>query len=77
MNARPRLRSSLVEPRRLGLWVERSADERLTAMAASVGTTKSALMQWLIEQAPADEAGRPVGWEAAHPREEELPIESP
>lgn len=77
MNAQPRTRGSLVEPRRLGLWVERSADERLTAMAKTVGTTKSALMQWLIEQAAVDPSGRPIGWESDHPRAEELPIESP
>jgi|GEM_PF-3342911 len=77
MNAQPRHRGSLVEPRRVGLWVERSADERLTAMASAVGATKSALMQWLIEQADVDPAGRPIGWEFDHPRDQELPIESP
>lgn len=71
-NARTRPRSSLVEPRRLGLWVERSADERLAQMAASVGTTKSALMQRLIEQAPVDEAGRPLGWPVDQAVQEEL-----
>ncbi len=77
MNAQTRPRGSLVEPRRVGLWVERTADERLTSMARAVGATKSALMQWLIEQAEVDPAGRPVGWESEHPRAEELPIESP
>lgn len=77
MNAQTRPRGSLVEPRRVGLWVERTADERLAAMASAVGATKSALMQWLIEQAEVDPTGRPVGWESDHPRAEELPIESP
>jgi len=77
MNAQPRPRGSLVAPRRIGLWVEGSADERLTAMAAAVGTTKSAMMQWLIEQPEVDPAGRPHGWDADHPRTEELPINSP
>ncbi len=76
VNIQPRQRGSLVDPRRLGLWVERSADERLTAMAGSVGATKSALMQWLIEQADVDAAGRPRGWDSDHPRAEELPLDS-
>ena len=77
MNARRRERGSLVEARKVGLWFEAGADARLSELANAAGTTRSALAQWLIEHAPVDVDGRPVGWERDHPREEELPIDTP
>lgn len=62
MQVRRRERGSLVNPLKVGLTLERAADDRLTAMAGAVGVTKSELTQWLIESTPLDERGRPVAW---------------
>lgn len=75
-NVRRRDRGSLVDARKVGLWIEGPADERLTALADAADTTRSALTQWLIERADADADGVPVGWLNDHPREEELPIDT-
>lgn len=77
VSTRGRPRGSLVDPRRISLLIEASADERLNSFADAAGTSRSGLIQWLIERTAADEAGRPVGWKVDHPREEELPIDSP
>lgn len=73
---RHRDRGSLVDARKVGLWIEGPADERLTALADAADTTRSALTQWLIERADVDADGVPVGWLNDHPREEELPIDT-
>lgn len=75
-NVRRRDRGSLVDARKVGLWIEGPADERLTALADAVDTTRSALTQWLIERADVDADGVPAGWLNDHPREEELPIDT-
>lgn len=75
-NVRRRGRGSLVDARKVGLWIEGPADERLTALADAADTTRSALTQWLIERADVDADGVPVGWLNDHPREEELPIDT-
>lgn len=71
-----RPRGSLDDARKVGLWLEGVADERLTELATSVGATRSAFTQWLIETVPLDHDGRPAGWDEAHPHDEELPINS-
>ena len=77
MDSGRRPRGSLVEPRKVGIWLETRVDDRLNQLAAAAGTSKSAITQWLIERVELDADGRPVGWDADHPREEELPIDSP
>jgi len=74
MKVQRRPRGSLDEARKIGLWIEAQADDRLAELAAAAGTTKSALTQWLIEAVEVDEVGQPIGWTKDHPREEELPI---
>ena len=73
-NRRPR--GSLVDPRKIGLTVEKRSDERLTSAAAAARTTRAALAQWLIDRMAVDEHGVPVGWWDDHqrPNELELPI---
>jgi hypothetical protein len=57
-----RERGSLIRPKQVNVMLESAADERLAAMATAAGATKSALVQWLIDQAQLDESGRPAGW---------------
>lgn len=75
MNTPRRERGSLVGAKRVGLTFEEEADERLTALARAAGTSRSAVAQWLIEQATTDANGAPKGWRHAHRLESELPIE--
>ena len=77
MSTRGRPRGSLVDVRRISLLIEAGADERINNLASAVGTSRSGLIQWLVEHVEVDAHGKPVGWDAEHPREEELPIESP
>ncbi len=77
MSTRGRPRGSLVAPRRISLLIEASADERLNSLVDAAGTSRSGLIQWLIDRVEVDAHGKPVGWDAEHPRDEELPIESP
>ncbi len=74
VNVRRRERGSLENSRKVALWFEAEANSRLTAIANAAGTTRSALAQWLIDQAEVDEDGVPIGWADAHPKLEELPI---
>ncbi len=74
MNTRGRPRGSLVDVRRISLLIEASADERLNDLAEAAKTSRSGLIQWLVEHVEADAQGKPVGWDAAHPHDEELPI---
>ena len=77
MAPRRRPRGSLDEPRKVGLWFEAVADDRLSKLATSVGATRSEFTQWLVENVPLDADGKPVGWDETHPNDEELPINSP
>jgi len=77
MAPRRRPRGSLDEPRKVGLWLETVADDRLSELATRVGATRSEFTQWLVENVPLGVDGRPVGWDETHPVEEELPINSP
>jgi len=76
MATQRRPRGSLNEPRKVGLWLEAVADDRLTELATSVGATRSAFTQWLVEHVPLDNDGHPAGWDDDHPHDEELPINS-
>jgi hypothetical protein len=73
-NRRPR--GSLVEPRRAAIWIEARVDDDLTVLAGRIGTTRSGLMQWLLESVRLDEHGIPVGWADTHPSEAQLPIDA-
>lgn len=77
MSKRGRPRGSLVNVRRISLLIEADADERINTLAAAVGSSRSALIQWLVEHVDTDAHGKPVGWDAEHPRAEELPIANP
>lgn len=77
MSTRGRPRGSLVDVRRISLLIEADADERINDLADATGTSRSGLIQWLVEHVEVDERGKPVGWDAEHPRDEELPIDSP
>lgn len=69
MTSRRRERDSLVGAKKVALIFEADANARLSALATAAGTTRSAVAQWLIEQARTDENGVPVGW--VDPRERE------
>ena len=57
-----RPRNSLDERKNVIVGLERPARQQLKHMAQSLGTSQSALTQWLIENVPLDDSGRPVGW---------------
>lgn len=63
---------SLVDGRRVGLWFEETANQRLGELAKNARTSKSAMAQWLIETVETDENGVPLGWPSD---DEQLPID--
>lgn len=76
MEIKRRPHGSLVGGRKVGLWLEAEADAHLTALSNSVGTTRSAVVQWLIESASLDDKGKLAGWKENPPHEEELPLDT-
>ena len=64
-----RPRGSLKDRVRVSLTVESESWDRLGVMAAAAGTSRSGIMQWLVDHAETDEQGHLIGW-----RDEELPM---
>lgn len=77
MAVRSRRRGSLVEPRRVAFMLEAPAVDALAREARELGVSKSALVQWLIQNIPRDAQGVPTGWAESHHSNEELPIDTP
>ena len=69
-----RPRGSLVEPKKVLLTLEGSADNRLSQLAGQLGVTKSALAQFLIETVELDERSRVAGFPRPATRQEEFDI---
>ncbi len=59
-----RPRNSLVDPKPVLMTLEGPTRQHLSELVEATGANKSALAQWLIENFPLDENGRPVGWPA-------------
>jgi hypothetical protein len=57
--------------------LEAPAVDALTHEARKLGVSKSALVQWLIQNIPRDTQGVPAGWAESHHNDEELPIDAP
>lgn len=57
--------------------LEAPAVDALAREARELGVSKSALVQWLIQNTPRDTQGVPVGWAESHHSNEELPIDTP
>ena len=66
-----------VRSRRRGSLVEPPAVDALAREARELGVSKSALVQWLIQNVPRDAQGVPAGWAESHHNNEELPIDTP
>lgn len=77
MVVRSRRRGSLVEPRRVAFMLEAPAVDALAREARNLGVSKSALVQWLIQNIQRDTQGVPVGWAESHHNDKELPIDAP
>ncbi|MEA5647806.1 MAG: hypothetical protein R5N60_10415 [Cutibacterium granulosum] len=54
-----------------------AAVDALAREARELGVSKSALVQWLIQNVPRDAQGVPAGWAESHHNNEELPIDTP
>jgi hypothetical protein len=75
VTTRRRPRGTLVKPRRVLFTLEEQADRHLLELAEQLGTSKSALAQWLIDNIEVDGRGVPRGWSAEYPStQQELPI---
>ncbi|MDU3821440.1 MAG: hypothetical protein R5N81_00585 [Cutibacterium granulosum] len=57
--------------------LEAPAVDALAREARELGVSKSALVQWLIQNVPRDAQGVPAGWAESHHNNEELPIDTP
>jgi hypothetical protein len=67
----------MVNPIQFGVTIETVANERLSALAAASGASRSLFVQRLIENVPLDANGVPVWWPAEeypHRMEETLPM---
>ena len=59
----------MIDPVRVNLMIEAAAWDRITSMATAAGTSRSGIIQWLVDNAQTDAQGRIVGWP-----DEELPM---
>ena len=73
MATRRRPRGTLVDPVAIGYEIERSAKQRLDAIARNSGVSGSYMLQLLIERLELNEKGVPKWWTPIS-SEEELPI---
>ena len=68
----------MVNPIQFGVTIETVANERLSALAAASGASRSLFVQRLIENVPLDANGVPLCWPAEeyppHRTEETLPM---
>jgi hypothetical protein len=76
MAAQRRPRGSLRDAKKVAFTLEEASDDAATNLAAHLGVTKSALVQWLIDNVQKDDRGFPVGWPDTSLRDGELPIDS-
>lgn len=73
-----RHRGSLRDARKVGFTIEGASDDRCAALAAELGTTKSFLVQWLLDNSELTPQGLVVRKDAVLARKnlEELPIKT-
>ena len=68
----------MVDPIQIGVTIETVVNERLSALAAAAGASRSLFVQRLIENVPLDANGVPTCWPAEeyppHRTEETLPM---
>ena len=76
MASHRRPRGTLRDPIRTGYEIERTAKERLDALAAHAGVSSALYFERLIENVELNDRDLPVWWPEDRSRDGELPIDS-